>query len=420
MVKLKRFSFGRRGSKAKGEDAADLPDGALPPSQADGSARAAAADSRRRRSTLADFMVREDAAEVAKAAEAFEWDEHVGSEAGVEVWRVENSRTDGDNPDFGIKSWPRMQYGQFYRGDTYIVLKSIKKGTSHVLWHDIYFWIGSESTQDEYGVAAYKVCELDELLGGKPVQHREIEGKESKGFSSCFPQGITYLEGGVDSGFRHMSFRKGRGKMIPETHRLYRVYRASGERVTRCFEVPLSASSLNDGDAFILDAGEYIFTWFGRGVSAFEKSKAATVVTNLKENRLGSCTCKTIDPGQDDGRFWSLLGGKGEVRRASVAIRNDVVPTTRKMYVVSDASGQLKKTEVPFSRKSLVSDDVCIVDVGGSVYVWVGEGSTLAEKQQSMMIVDRHLREMGRAESTRVERVMEGEEKRCPSFAAVF
>ena len=75
---------------------------------------------------------------------------------------------------------------------------------------------------------------------------------------------------------------------------------------------------------------------------------------------------------------------------------------------------------MPCSRKSLVSDDVCIVDVGGSVYVWVGEGSTLAEKQQSMMIVDRHLREMGRAESTRVERVMEGEEKRCPSFAAVF
>ena len=52
--------------------------------------------------------------------------------------------------------------------------------------YNLHFWIGQESTQDEYGAAAYKTVELDTYLEDKPIQHREVQGFESKIFKSYF------------------------------------------------------------------------------------------------------------------------------------------------------------------------------------------------------------------------------------------
>mmetsp|Transcript_9500 Transcript_9500/g.19106 ORF Transcript_9500/g.19106 Transcript_9500/m.19106 type:complete len:397 (-) Transcript_9500:70-1260(-) len=358
------------------------------------------------------------AAREAAAKIDFNWDDSVGSQPGVEIWRVENKRTENDHPDFGIKEWPNNQYGQFHRGDSYIVLLTTKdpNGGEKLLW-DIYFWIGSESSQDEYGVAAYKTVELDDLLGGEPMQHREIEGRESSGFVHIFSDGITYLEGGVDSGFRQVSDED--GNHLLGTNRLYRVYKKAGEQTTRCFEVAMECSSLNHSDAFLLDAGSKVFTWFGDCVSPFERNKSASVAHNIKENRLGDCEC-ILGVEDDNEEFWELLGGKGEIKADKEDVDVTYDDAEKKMFCISDAEGSVGFKQVPLSESSLASKDVFIIDTGSNAYVWIGKDSTSSEKQQAIIITCRYLQQMDRHNWTCVTRILEGQEDRCKPFLEVF
>eukprot|EP00967_Tisochrysis_lutea_P080848 scaffold111237_cov28-Tisochrysis_lutea.AAC.1 len=87
---------------------------------------------------------------------------------------------------------PKNEYGKFNDGDAYLVLKTTQP-KNKLVW-DLFFWLGAESTADEQGVAAYKAVELDDLLGGAPVQHREEQGKESPEFLQCFKK-LEYVHG---------------------------------------------------------------------------------------------------------------------------------------------------------------------------------------------------------------------------------
>src|SRR5690606_15312232 len=132
--------------------------------------------------------------------------------------------------------------------DSYIILNTYKKPDADKLFFDVHFWIGRDSSQDEYGTAAYKTVELDDLLNGDPVQHREIQGAESPLFLSYFKQ-VQILAGGVDTGFRHVA---------PKDYKP-RLLHIKGTRNVTVREVPFTIDSLNKGDVFILDSGLILY-----------------------------------------------------------------------------------------------------------------------------------------------------------------
>jgi len=137
-----------------------------------------------------------------------------GAAAGLECWRIENKKP----VKFEGGASPAVT-GKFHAGDSYLLLNTVD--TKSGLRWDLHFWLGEESSQDEIGIAAYKVearpatllpdgplshttqaVELDDSLGGAPIQHRETQGNESNLFMSYYKQtGVEYLPGGVESGF---------------------------------------------------------------------------------------------------------------------------------------------------------------------------------------------------------------------------
>lgn len=153
----------------------------------------------------------------------------------------------------------------------------------------IHFWLGSETSQDEAGIAAYKTVELDDYLGGYPIQYREQQGHESKRFLSYFRGGIKILEGGVASGFNHV-----------ENITKPRLFQVKGKRipvVKECHE--LSWASVNTGDVFILDAGSYVFLWSGREANKSEKIQGILAAQQFKTSHGPQCNAVVL---VDDGK----------------------------------------------------------------------------------------------------------------------
>jgi gelsolin len=208
---------------------------------------------------------------------------NAGKSPGLEIWRVHNKRTENDNADFGIERVPEDEYRYFYRGDSYILLYTYQEQDDAAFRYNVHFWIGSQSTADEYGVAAYKTVELDDLLDGVPVQYREMEGFESDLFLSYFapcgacPGGITLLEGGHTSGFRHVAAAEFKPRLF--------WVRQEGKQKKQMIssEIPCVLSSLNSGDCFILDSGSKIYVYRGDASSPFEKNKAIETANALSQ-----------------------------------------------------------------------------------------------------------------------------------------
>ncbi|KAK7483760.1 hypothetical protein BaRGS_00024976, partial [Batillaria attramentaria] len=248
---------------------------------------------------------------------------------------------------------------------------------------DIHFWLGKDTSQDEKGVAAYKTVELDEALGGGPVQHREVQDHESKQFLSYFKNGIRYLEGGVDSGFKKVERDK------YET----RLMQIKGKRNVRVRQVKCDCSSLNQGDVFILDCGLVIYVWNGPHSSKMERIKGAEVAKRINdEERGGKAAVRIIENTWDsDPAFFKALGSKEEIKAADDGGDDTeyerVLAEAVKLYRVSDASGKLEVTEAgekPLKREHLDSNDCFILDSGPSgIYVWVGKKCTKTEKKSA-------------------------------------
>jgi gelsolin len=318
----------------------------------------------------------------------------IGTTPGLYIWRIEN---------FEVISWPREKYGSFHEGDSYIVLHSEEVQRSNTdpekLVHDIFFWLGSHTTQDEAGTAAYKTVELDEFLAGTATQHRELQSTPSPAFARLFPR-LRILRGGAASGFTHVD-----ADDTPQhTDTLLRVFKhpqAAARDAVVVHEVAPTWRSLDAADVFILDKGDRILVWQGAACSPMEKLKAAQVVHDMG-------LAKHVDVevlAQADARakiVVDYLGGEadGVAFNAEFACPRPLSAATqrreKKLFRLSDADGapafDLVKSGNGIEAGDLDGDDVFLLDADACLWVWEGRGASRAEKAMWLRVAEEYVR----------------------------
>ncbi|OTA99319.1 hypothetical protein M426DRAFT_16550 [Hypoxylon sp. CI-4A] len=346
------------------------------------------------------------------------WQE-VGQAPGLHIWRIE---------DFEVVPWPKEKYGEFHEGDSYIVLHSYKVGSKdgeEKLAHDIFFWLGSKTSQDEAGTAAYKTVELDEFLHGVATQHRELQKEPSDDFVALFSR-IRILSGGVRSGFTHVETEE----EPKETLMLLRIFKhPSAKRADSIVvhEVEPTWQSLDENDVFVLERSDKIWVWQGRNCSPMEKAKAAQVVHDMT-------IAKHVDVevlSQTESRsrtVVAMIGGEGaegpfRAQRpiASSASRDDA-RRPRRLFRISDASGQLRfdllKEGTAMGSSDLDGNDVFLLDTGASVWVWQGLEASKVEKTMWIRLAEQYVRQLAgdddRTYLSPISKVVEGNES--PAF----
>jgi gelsolin len=285
-------------------------------------------------------------------------------------------------------------------------LNTYKKPGMNALNWDVHFWLGTYTSQDEAGTAAYKTVELDDLLGGAPVQHREVQGHESDLFLKYFKNEIKLLSGGVETGFKHVK---------PEEYKP-RLLHLKGKKKVRITEVPLSRDSLNSGDVFILDGGLKIWQWNGKKAGPQEKQKGAQLSRAIVDERKGKPKINVLEDGDKDSEFWGMLGGMGAVKSAEEGGDDNEAEKsgTKALFHLSDASGKLEFKQVATGsacKKSLLnSDDVFILDTGAEVFAWIGKGASKDEKAKALHFAQDYLKNYNRPPYTPIARILEGGE----------
>ncbi|XP_062195652.1 villin-5 [Phragmites australis] len=318
-----------------------------------------------------------------------------GQKDGLEIWRIEN---------FKPVPIPASSYGKFFMGDSYIVLKTtaLKNGSHR---HDIHYWIGKDTSQDEAGTAAILTVELDAALGGRAVQYRDVQGNETEKFLSYFRPCIMPQPGGVASGFKHVE--------INEQDHVTRLYVCQGKHVVHVKEVPFARSSLNHDDIFIMDTKSKIFQFNGSNSSIQERAKALEVVQYIKDTfHEGKCEIASVEDGRlmadaEAGEFWGFFGGFAPLpRRAPTEDNEKHEETAFKLLCFNQ--GKLEPINYESLAHELLETSKCyFLDCGSELYVWMGRTTTLQERKGASEAAEKLLSDANRAK-THIIKVIEG------------
>uniref|UniRef100_A0A2I3HQD0 Gelsolin n=1 Tax=Nomascus leucogenys TaxID=61853 RepID=A0A2I3HQD0_NOMLE len=277
-----------------------------------------------------------------------------------QIWRIEGSNKVPVDP---------ATYGQFYGGDSYIILYNYRHGGRQ--GQIIYNWQGAQSTQDEVAASAILTAQLDEELG-VPLSSRVVQGKEPAHLMSLFGgKPMIIYKGGTS--------REG-GQTAPASTRLFKHRNGAG------------------------------------GASEAEKKGAQELLRVLRAQPV------QVAEGSEPDGFWEALGGKAAYRTSPRLKDKKMDAHPPRLFACSNKIGRFVIEEVPgeLMQEDLATDDVMLLDTWDQVFVWVGKDSQEEEKTEALTSAKRYIETdpANRDRRTPITMVKQGFEP--PSFVGWF
>jgi len=277
--------------------------------------------------------------------------------------------------DFDLAAWPEARYGEFFAGDSFVVLHSFDlKGSRRNV---VFFWQGRDSGVEEKGAAALLAKKVDDDLNGDAVQVRVMQNKEPAQFLKLFQGTMVVRLGDAPAEL---------GATAAQSEAQLFHCKGSAVADVRAVQVPLQPdTAMFSCDAYVLadPASSTAYSWLGKGASAAECAAAYAVASRLAAAGGGWAT-KQVDEGGEPAAFWAALGGEKSVRMKHV---DDSQEADSRLFQLSDArtgGQQLWFEEVHnFAQDDLAADDVMLLDAGAELYLWVGPEASDNERARA-------------------------------------
>jgi len=162
--------------------------------------------------------------------------------------------------------------------------------------------------------------------------------------------------------------------------------------------------------------------WLGHGCESVEKELAEKTAESMRKGKQGSV--KVVNEGSEPEEFWTYLGGKKPYASSSeLRCSNTMAKRPPRVFHCWNAKGYFDLEEIyNFTQDDLLLEDIYILDVYTSVFVWVGTDANDEEKRKSfetaVKYVERASKFDGRSVDVPIIKVLAGEEP--PMFTCWF
>ncbi|XP_048651505.1 villin-like protein isoform X2 [Marmota marmota marmota] len=328
----------------------------------------------------------------------------IDSHRDLHIWIIENLK---------MVPVPEKAYGNFFEKHCYIILHvpQSKKATQEAS-SDLHYWIGKEASTEAQGAASTFVQHLQEELGDRTVQHREVQGHESECFHSYFHPGVIYRKGGLASDVKHVE---------TNMYNIQRLLHIKARKHVSATEVELSWNSFNKGDIFLLDLGMVMIQWNGSKTSISEKSRGLVLTCSIRDReRGGRAQIGIVDDGVEvtdpTHIMEAVLGCRVGNLHAAMPTKsiNQLQKANVRLYHVYEKGKDLVIQELatrPLTQDLLQEEDCYILDQGGfKIYLWQGRMSNVEEKKAAFSRAVGFIQAKGYPTYTNVEVVNDGAE----------